>query len=140
MGRLIGLDVGDRRIGIAVSDALGLIASPWGTYTRVGSGADILYFQRLFGDLDAEGFVVGLPRNMDGSEGIQARKARAFGQALQDAGLPAVFWDERLSTVSAHRSLTQGGVRGSRRREAVDRVAAALILQGWLDALGASGG
>ncbi len=138
MGRLIGLDVGDKRIGIAVSDETRLIASPRGVYTRAGYGPDTRYFSQLHEQLRAEGFVLGLPRNMDGSEGFQAQKAREFGSKLQEAGFSVQFWDERLSTASAQTALLESGMRRDRRKMTVDSVAAALILQSWLDA--ASGG
>ncbi len=129
----MALDVGDRRIGIAVSDEMRVIATPHSVYTRVGYTPDVKYLQKLYGDLAADLIVCGLPRNMDGSTGFQADKVRAFAGKLAEAGLPVVFQDERLSTVSAHQALIQGGMRREDRKETVDKVAAAVILQAYLD-------
>lgn len=133
-GRLLGLDVGDRRIGIAVSDETQLIATPHSVYTRVGYGPDCRHIARLYGELGCVGVVSGLPRNMDGSAGFQAEKVRAFAAKLEEAGLPVAFQDERLSTVSAHEALIEGGMRREARKGTVDKVAAAVILQQYLDA------
>lgn len=133
-GRLLGLDVGDRRIGIAVSDETQLIATPHSVYTRVGYGPDCRHIARLYGELGCVGVVSGLPLNMDGSAGFQAEKVRAFAAKLEEAGLPVSFQDERLSTVSAHEALIEGGMRREARKGTVDKVAAAVILQQYLDA------
>ena len=132
-GRLLGLDVGDRRIGIAVSDETQLIATPHSVYTRVGYGPDCRHIARLYGELGCVGVVSGLPLNMDGSAGFQAEKVRAFAAKLEEAGLPVAFQDERLSTVSAHEALIEGGMRREARKGTVDKVAAAVILQQYLD-------
>lgn len=134
MGRVLGLDVGDRRIGIAVSDETQLIATPHSVYTRVGYGPDCRHIARLYGELGCVGVVSGLPLNMDGSAGFQAEKVRAFAAKLEEAGLPVAFQDERLSTVSAHEALIEGGMRREARKGTVDKVAAAVILQQYLDA------
>ena len=133
-GRLLGLDVGDRRIGIAVSDETQLIATPHSVYTRVGYGPDCRHIARLYGELGCVGVVSGLPLNMDGSAGFQAEKVRAFAAKLEEAGLPVAFQDERLCTVSAHEALIEGGMRREARKGTVDKVAAAVILQQYLDA------
>ena len=133
MGRVLGLDVGDRRIGIAVSDETRLIASPHSVYTRVGWGPDVRAIEKLYRELDCDLIVSGLPRNMDGTEGFQAQKVRQFIQQLSNAGLPVAFQDERLSTVSAHEALIAGGMRREDRKGTVDKVAAAVILQQYLD-------
>ena len=133
-GRLLGLDVGDRRIGIAVSDETQLIATPHSVYTRVGYGPDCRHIARLYGELGCVGVVSGLPLNMDGSAGFQAEKVRAFAAKLEEAGMPVAFQDERLSTVSAHEALIEGGMRREARKGTVDKVAAAVILQQYLDA------
>ena len=133
-GRLLGLDVCDRRIGIAVSDETQLIATPHSVYTRVGYGPDCRHIARLYGELGCVGVVSGLPLNMDGSAGFQAEKVRAFAAKLEEAGLPVAFQDERLSTVSAHEALIEGGMRREARKGTVDKVAAAVILQQYLDA------
>ena len=132
-GRILGLDVGDRRIGVALSDSLRLIATPHSVYTRVGYGPDVKHIQSLCRENQAELIVCGLPRNMDGSEGFQAEKVRAFARQLTDSGLQVVFQDERLSTVSAHQALIAGGMHREERKGTVDKVAAAVILQAYLD-------
>ncbi|MDO5023139.1 MAG: Holliday junction resolvase RuvX [Eubacteriales bacterium] len=132
--RLIGLDIGDRRIGVAVCDMLRVAASPKEVYTRTGDdSADIKYFVELFKSLNAEYFVIGMPLNMDGSRGFQSEKVLEFAKKLQDAGLKTVFIDERLSTKSAERAMIEGNVRRDKRKKSIDSVAAALILQNYLD-------
>lgn len=133
-GRILALDVGDRRIGIALSDETQLIATPHSVYTRVGWGPDVKHIQKLYNDNKAVLVVCGLPRNMDGSVGFQAEKVQSFAEQLIKAGLPVVFQDERLSTVSAHQALIEGGMRRDDRKGTVDKVAAAVILQTYLDA------
>ena len=133
-GRILALDVGDRRIGIAMSDTTQLIATPHSVYTRVGWGPDVKHIQKLYNDSEAVLVVCGLPRNMDGSVGFQAEKVQSFAEQLIKAGLPVVFQDERLSTVSAHQALIEGGMRRDDRKGTVDKVAAAVILQTYLDA------
>lgn len=133
-GRILCLDVGDKRIGIAVSDAMRLIASPHSVYTRVGYGPDVRHIQGLCRELDAELVLCGLPRNMDGSTGFQAEKVLAFAEKLKEGGLAVAFQDERLSTVSAHQALIEGGMHREQRKGTVDKVAAAVILQQYLDA------
>ena len=128
------MDVGDRRIGIALSDETQLIATPHSVYTRVGWGPDVKHIQKLYNDNKAVLVVCGLPRNMDGSVGFQAEKVQSFAEQLIKAGLPVVFQDERLSTVSAHQALIEGGMRRDDRKGTVDKVAAAVILQTYLDA------
>ena len=132
-GRILALDVGDRRIGIALSDETQLIATPHSVYTRVGWGPDVKHIQKLYNDNKAVLIVCGLPRNMDGSLGFQAEKVQSFAEQLIKAGLPVVFQDERLSTVSAHQALIEGGMRRDDRKGTVDKVAAAVILQTYLD-------
>ena len=133
-GRILALDVGDRRIGIALSDETQLIATPHSVYTRVGWGPDVKHIQKLYNDHEAVLIVCGLPRNMDGSVGFQAEKVQSFAEQLIKAGLPVVFQDERLSTVSAHQALIEGGMRRDDRKGTVDKVAAAVILHSYLDA------
>ena len=132
-GRILGLDVGDVRIGVAVSDETQFIATPHSVYTRVGWGPDVKHIQKLYEETRAVLIVSGLPRNMDGSIGFQAEKVMAFMEKVKEAGLPVVFQDERLSTVSAHQALIEGGMRREARKGTVDKVAAAVILQAYLD-------
>jgi putative Holliday junction resolvase len=131
--RVLALDVGDVRIGIAVSDPSRLIAQPVSVYRRVGYGPDVRHILLLCQSYDTHLVLCGLPRNMDGSEGAQAKKIRAFGAELARAGLTVFYQDERLTTVTAERALLEGGMRRDGRRETVDKVAAAVILQRWLD-------
>jgi putative Holliday junction resolvase len=134
--RLFGLDLGEKTIGIALSDARRTIASPLETLKRTKFQPDaqrLLQLARLHG---VGGFVIGLPRNMDGSEGAASQSARAFGRnlaALTD--LPIAFWDERLSTAAVTRTLVEADTSRKRRAALVDKLAAAYILQGALDRL-----
>ena len=130
---MVALDVGDRRIGVALSDGLRMIASPHSVYTRVGYGPDVKHIQKLYEENQCTLIVCGLPRNMDGTIGFQAEKVMALGDKLKEAGLPVEYQDERLSTVSAHQALIEGGMRRDERKGTVDKVAAAVILQAWLD-------
>lgn len=133
MARHLGLDVGDKRIGVALSDSLGMIASPHSVYNRIGFAPDIAHFKALSQQTGAESIVVGLPLNMDGSQGFQAEKVMTFVQKLNEAGLITQLWDERLTSVSAHRVLSSGGLDGRQQKASVDKVAAAIILQAYLD-------
>ena len=132
-GRILALDVGDKRIGIALSDEMQWIATPHSVYTRGGYGPDIRFIQQLFAQVHGVLIVCGLPKNMDGTIGFQAEKVKAFAQKLEEAGLPVEFQDERLSTVSAHQALIEGGMHREERKGTVDKVAAAVILQQYLD-------
>lgn len=132
-GRILGLDVGDKRVGIALSDGMQCIATPHSVYVRVGYGPDVKHIAKLYAENAAVLVVCGLPKNMDGSVGFQAEKVMAFADKLKEAGLPVVFQDERLSTVSAHQALIEGGMRRDERKGTVDKVAAAVILQSYLD-------
>lgn len=133
----IALDVGDVRIGVAVSDLLGITANPRETYVRKKDNltADIEYFCEYAKREDADAFVLGLPKNMDGSEGDRAIVTREFGTMLQEtSGLPVYYQDERLTTVSAERMLIDADVRRDKRKKVIDKVAATIILQSYLDA------
>lgn len=139
--RAIGLDLGERRIGVAVSDRSGTVASPFEVIQRSGSRRrDHDRIARLVVDEEAELVVVGLPRSMDGRLGPAARAALAEAQALGSVvGVPVLTHDERLTTVTAQRSLRQAGLDGRARRKVVDKVAAAVMLQAWLDSPGRRG-
>jgi len=133
--RTFGLDVGTKTVGVALSDALGITAQALTTLRRKGLRADLAALRQLALAHDVTRAVVGLPLNMDGSEGASAARSRAFGEALATAlSVPVEYWDERLSTVAAHRALDESELSRARQRAVVDQVAAALILQGWLDA------
>jgi len=136
-GALIGLDLGTKTIGVAVSDTSRRIASPLETIRRTKFGADAAALLALAGPRRIAGIVLGLPRNMDGSEGPRAQSTRAFARNLAGlTELPIAFWDERLSTVAAERALIEADASRRRRAEVIDHVAAGYILQGMLDRLG----
>lgn len=137
-GRAVGIDLGTRRIGIAVSDSAGTVATPRGTVVRSGDAErDRRTLVDLIVEEEAVTVVVGLPLSLDGSRGSAALAAEAEAAALQDllAGrdISVELFDERLSTVSAEQSLAAAGTRGRARRAVVDRTAAAVILSAWLD-------
>ena len=130
---VIALDVGSVRIGVAVSDALGITAQPLETWTRKGLENDLAHFEALAKQRGAAAFVLGLPRNMDGTEGQQAIDTHAFGDALRErVGLPIRYVDERLTSMSAHSMLHEGGLKRKDHKKVVDKVAAVLILQTYM--------
>lgn len=133
-GRLLGVDYGTVRIGIAVCDPDRRIASPVATYTRRGPSHDAAYFQKLSRDERAVGIVVGLAIHMGGEEGIKAKECRDFGAWLtEQTGLPVVYIDERCTTAAAESYLLDAGLTKKRRKDRLDRVAAQLILQTYLE-------
>lgn len=133
--RVVGLDLGAARIGVAVSDPSGVVASPHSVVRRTGShAADHCAVAAVIEEYEAELLVVGLPRSLDGSLGRAAVSALAEVDELASAlAVPVETVDERLTTVSAERSLREMDVRGAARRAVVDKVAAAILLQAWLD-------
>lgn len=153
---MLGLDIGDRRIGIAAADALGLTAQGLPTLERKSLAYDLDYLEKIIQQRQVHTLVVGMPRNMDGSFGPQSEKVKAFIQSLMDhlekhgaaasetlqnteapnnPPLSVIYWDERLTTVAAHRSMLEGDLSRRKRKESVDRISAVLILQGYLDRL-----
>jgi len=132
--RIIALDVGDRRIGIAVSDSLGITAQPVETYTRVGYGPDSRHIAELAAKYETDQILCGLPRNMDGSQGFQVAKVQEFAAKLEEKGLVISYYDERMTTMLAEGALLEGNVRREERKKKVDMVAAVMILQSYLDA------
>ena len=132
MGRVLALDHGTVRIGMAVSDAAGIAAHPRG---HLDAGEDVLgRLRELIAELDIDRIVVGLPVSLDGSEGPSAYAARAFAAEIAEAtGLPTELVDERFTTAIAERALIETGTRRDRRREVRDGAAAAVLLQGWLE-------
>jgi putative Holliday junction resolvase len=131
----MGLDVGTKTVGVAVSDALGLTGQAVVTVRRTNLKADLAELERLAREHEVTRVVVGLPLNMDGSEGPRALASREFGRRIEERlGLPVEYWDERLTTVAAHRTLLEADLSRQKRKQVVDRLAAAFILQGWLDA------
>lgn len=137
MGGIAGLDLGTKTIGVAVSDGLRQVASPLTTIKRVKFTTDAQALMAIVTDRALTGIVLGLPRNMDGSEGPRAQSTRAFARNLSGlTDLPIGFWDERLSTVAAERALLEADTSRARRAQVIDHVAAGYILQGMLDRLG----
>jgi len=135
-GPLIGLDLGTKTIGVAVSDRLRMSATAVETIKRSKFAVDARRLGEIAASRSAGGVVLGLPRNMDGSEGPRAQATRAFARNLAAAlPLPIAFWDERLSTVAVERALIEADSSRKRRAEVIDAVAAAYILQGALDRL-----
>jgi putative Holliday junction resolvase len=133
-GRLLGVDYGTVRVGLAVSDPDRIIASPLATYTRRDPEADARYFRELVQSESIVGLVVGLPVHLSGREGEKAIEARAFGKWLAEiTGLPLVFYDERFTTVQAESALWEAGLTHKRRKDRRDRVAAQMLLQAYLN-------
>ena len=133
--RLLGVDYGSVRVGLAVSDPDRIIASPLATYPRRDAEQDARYFRDLAAAEGVVGLVVGLPVHMSGEEGQKAAEARAFGRWLGElTGLPVVFWDERYTSAEAERHLLAAGLTNKRRKDRRDRVAAQVLLQGYIDA------
>ena len=134
-GRILAIDLGRARIGLALSDPLGLTAQPLETLERVGPRRDLQALARRVEASEVGTVVVGLPRLMSGKEGRQARDAREFAHRLgrRIPGVRVELWDERLTTVQAERTMISGKVRRAKRRQIVDGLAAVLILQGYLD-------
>ena len=136
-GAVAGLDLGTVTIGVAMSDLMRGVATPVLTIKRKKFGVDAQALLKLLEARQAHGIVLGLPRNMDGSEGPRAQATRAFARNLERlTPLPITFWDERLSTVAATRAMIAADMSRKRRAELVDHVAAGFILQGMLDRLG----
>jgi putative Holliday junction resolvase len=142
MGRWLGVDLGSKRIGLALSDPRGLLASPAGVLASSGKPElDATLVLVRAAESGATGIVVGLPVNMDGSEGPQASAARRFAHLLRASSLlPIELWDERLSTFQADEHLADAGLSRSARRRRRDAIAAQVMLQSFLDARGTTGG
>ncbi len=133
--RLLGIDYGTKRIGLAVSDPDRKIASPLTTYERVNREADALYFQRVIEGEEIGQLVVGLPIHLSGDESAKSTEARAFGKWLHETtGLPVAFADERFSTVEAESALWNAGLTHKKRKARRDRLAAQILLQGYMEA------
>lgn len=135
-GAIAGLDLGTVTIGVAVSDLMQSVATPLETVKRKKFGVDAARLLEITSARQISGLVLGLPRNMDGSEGPRCQATRAFARNLERlTPLPITFWDERLSTVAAERALLEADISRKRRAEVIDHVAASYILQGFLDRL-----
>ncbi len=134
MERCLGLDLGERRIGVALSDPLGWTAAPLPAVERISWKKDLARVRALLAEHQVGRVVVGLPIRMDGTSGERAQRTLEFVRRLQATiPVPVVTWDERLSTREAERRLVEDDVRRERRREVIDGIAATLILQGYLD-------
>jgi len=132
--RILGLDVGARRIGIAISDPLGVTAQGIDTLHRKNKKYDLQHLNRVIREYEVQEIVVGLPLRMSGAEGIQAGKIQEFAEELRKRfKLPVHLWDERLTSAEANRLLRETDLSIEKRGKAVDRMAAILILQGWMD-------
>ncbi len=136
-GRLIGLDLGTKTIGLALSDLGRGIATPMETIRRKKFTLDAEHLLKICAEQDVGGIVLGLPLNMDGSEGPRAQSTRAFVRNLsQKTDLPVTYWDERLSTAAVTRTLLEADSSRAKRADVIDKMAASFILQGFLDRLG----
>ena len=134
LGRVLGLDVGARRIGVAVSDPLGITAQGLDTLQRKNKRHDFDHLKRVIREYHVKEIVVGLPLRMSGAEGTQSEKMRALaGELHKKFGLPVHLWDERLTSAEANRFLRETELSIEKRGKAVDRMAAVLILQGWME-------
>ncbi len=132
--RVLGLDYGEARIGLAVSDVFGIVATPLETVCEKDRDRQLRAVAQVAKEKQVEKLVFGHPKRMDGSIGHRAEYTEAFAKDLSEmTGLPYELWDERFSSTEAHRLLEEGGVSGKKRKTKVDKIAAVLILQGWLN-------
>ena len=134
MGVVLAVDYGEKRIGLAISDALGITANPMDHIKRKGDSEDVKAIDRVIKEREVEVVVVGLPINMNGTEGPMAQKARKFAEAVAQTGVKVELWDERLSSWQAERALEDANLTMKKRKKRVDKVAAQFILQSYLDA------
>ena len=135
--RALALDIGDKTIGIAASDLLGITAQGVETIRRTSDKNDLKRLGELVKDFEATTFIIGLPKNMDGTEGVRCELVKKFAEKI-GAAFPEVeqiFWDERLSTVAATKNLIAADVSRKKRKKVIDKMAAVYILQGWLDSI-----
>jgi putative Holliday junction resolvase len=132
--RILGIDYGDKSIGLAVSDLLGITAQPLGQYQKKNKREDKKYFQDLINTYEIKKIVIGLPLRMDGSPGTRVQKTKEFSSWLEKSlGLPVTFWDERLTTKEAHRILGEQQVKGKQKKKFKDQVSATIILSAYLE-------
>ena len=135
--KVLGLDIGEKRIGVAISDELGYTAQGMRVLHRKGLDDDLAVIQELIVAAKVSEVVVGLPKNMDGSLGKGAQKVLSFTRKMEESiSVPIILWDERWTTSEATRVLLQADLTRKKRRKVIDKIAAALILQGYLDSLG----
>jgi len=135
--RALALDIGDKTIGVAASDLLGITAQGVETIRRTSNKDDLKRLGELLTQYEATTFVIGLPKNMDGSEGTRCELVKKFAAKICAAfpDVQQIFWDERLSTVAASRSLIEADLSRKKRKKVIDKMAAVYILQGWLDSV-----
>lgn len=134
--RILSLDVGDKTIGVAVSDPLGFTAQGLTTIRRKNTGYDIQELSKICTEYSVETIVCGLPKNMNGTIGIQGEKVLEFCEIIkQNIQIPLKMWDERLTTAAAHRAMLEADLSRTKRKKIVDKIAAVYILQGYLDSL-----
>jgi putative holliday junction resolvase len=135
--RILGIDAGERTLGLALSDPEGILASALQTIRRSGEAKDLAALEQVIAEHEVGEIVVGLPLNMNGSRGPQAQKAEALAERLRERfRIPVHLWDERLSTVAAERAMLEADLSRQKRKKAIDQVAAAFFLQGFLEARG----
>lgn len=134
--RILGLDIGDRTIGVAISDPLGLTAQGITTVKRKGIERDIEEIKNICSEYGVEKIVAGLPKNMNGTLGPQSEKVKSVCEVLEaNLGIEIIMWDERLTTVAAHRLMLEADLSREKRKKIVDKIAATYILQGYLDSI-----
>ncbi|CDM69120.1 Holliday junction resolvase [Clostridium bornimense] len=134
--RILGLDLGDRTIGVAVSDPLGFTAQGITTIRRKSLQYDIEELKKICKEYNIEKVLLGYPKNMNGTEGPRCEIVREFAEVIKEQlDLPIQFWDERLSTVAAHRAMLEADLSRAKRKKIVDKIAAVYILQGYLDSI-----
>ena len=135
--RALALDIGDKTIGVAASDLLGITAQGVETIRRTSNKDDLKRLGELLTQYEATTFIIGLPKNMDGSEGERCELVKKFAAKICAAfpDVEQIFWDERLSTVAASRSLIEADLSRKKRKKVIDKMAAVYILQGWLDSI-----
>ena len=135
--RALALDIGDKTIGVAASDLLGITAQGVETIRRTSNKDDLKRLGELLTQYEATTFIIGLPKNMDGSEGTRCELVKKFAAKICAAfpDVEQIFWDERLSTVAASRSLIEADLSRKKRKKVIDKMAAVYILQGWLDSI-----
>ncbi|NMA95548.1 MAG: Holliday junction resolvase RuvX [Clostridiales bacterium] len=132
--RILALDVGDRHVGVAISDPLGIMANGLETFQRHSKKADIQKVKDFIDEYSPQRVVIGLPKNMDGSIGPQAKKVLEFGELIKrHTNQDIVYWDERLTTIAADRAMLEADLSRRKRKEIVDKIAAVFILQNYLD-------
>ena len=135
--RVLALDIGDKTIGVAASDLLGITAQGVETIRRISNKDDLKRLGELLTQYEATTFIIGLPKNMDGTEGTRCELVKKFAAKICAAfpDVKQIFWDERLSTVAATRSLIEADLSRKNRKKVIDKMAAVYILQGWLDSI-----